>query len=98
MRGVGAAHKTVVVAKEDRKRKGGSPMPTENKTQSAKKKQPDEKKTGFERGLEPEKILGKWGWHLAKVCLAACYADFPSTFAVEHAYFRSICDIDGIDG
>lgn len=71
-------NKTVVVAKEDRKRKGSSPMPTENKTQSAKKKQPDEKKTGFERGLEPEKILGKWRWldaFGAKVWLARCTFD-----------------------
>lgn len=50
----------IAVVKEDRKRKGSSPMPTESKTQSAKKKQPDEKKTGFERGLEPEKILGRF--------------------------------------
>lgn len=45
--------------KDDRKRKGTSPVPTD-KSQSAKKKTPEEKKlTGFDRGLEPEKILGK---------------------------------------
>jgi len=45
-------------AKDDRKRKGSSPIPTD-KSQSAKKKTPEEKKqTGFDRGLEPEKILG----------------------------------------
>lgn len=43
---------------DSRKRKGSSPLPTD-KSQSAKKKTPEEKKvTGFDRGLEPEKILG----------------------------------------
>lgn len=53
----------LATSKDDRKRKGPTPPLTENKTQSAKKKQPDEKKqVGFERGLEPEKILGKPKW------------------------------------
>lgn len=44
--------------KDDRKRKGTSPSPND-KSQSAKKKSPEEKKVaGFDRGLEPEKILG----------------------------------------
>lgn len=47
------------LGKDERKRKGNSPIPTD-KSQSAKKKSPEEKKaTGFDRGLEPEKILGK---------------------------------------
>lgn len=49
--------------KEDtsgKKRKGSSPTPTD-KSLSAKKKTPEEKKvTGFDRGLEPEKILGEY--------------------------------------
>lgn len=41
-----------------KKRKGASPVPGDRST-SAKKKSPDEKKIqGFDRGLEPEKILG----------------------------------------
>lgn len=52
---------TFRLGKDDsRKRKGSSPLPT-NKSESAKKKSPEEKKvTGFDRGLEPEKILGKF--------------------------------------
>lgn len=49
-----------LVKDDSRKRKGTSPLPTD-KSQSAKKKSPEEKKvTGFDRGLEPEKILGEW--------------------------------------
>lgn len=45
--------------KDDKKRKGASPIPAD-KTLSAKKKLTDDKKLqGFDRGLEPEKILGK---------------------------------------
>lgn len=51
--------KKIIGSKEERKRKGNSPVPSD-KPQSAKKRSPDEKKqVGFERGLEPEKILGK---------------------------------------
>lgn len=52
-------HEIHSTGKDDRKRKGtNSPVPSD-KSQSAKKKTPEEKKvTGFERGLEPEKILG----------------------------------------
>ncbi|XP_055306199.1 chromobox protein homolog 1-like isoform X1 [Sitodiplosis mosellana] len=49
---------SITAGKDDKKRKGSSPIPTD-KSQSAKKKTPEEKKvTGFDRGLEPEKILG----------------------------------------
>lgn len=48
----------VFIGKEDRKKRSGSPP---EKPTSAKKKAPDSKKqTGFDRGLEPEKILGKY--------------------------------------
>lgn len=48
-----------------KKRKGVSPVPGD-KTASAKKKTPEEKKLqGFDRGLEPEKILGK---HIFCLC------------------------------
>lgn len=49
------------IGKDDvgKKRKGVSPVPGDKST-SAKKKTPEEKKLqGFDRGLEPEKILGK---------------------------------------
>lgn len=52
---------TVGLGKDDvgKKRKGVSPVPGDKNT-SAKKKTPEEKKLqGFDRGLEPEKILGK---------------------------------------
>lgn len=45
--------------KDDSRKRKGSPSPAD-KSQSAKKKSPEEKKvTGFDRGLEPEKILGE---------------------------------------
>lgn len=45
--------------KDDSRKRKSSPSPAD-KSQSAKKKSPEEKKvTGFDRGLEPEKILGE---------------------------------------
>lgn len=47
------------LGKDDARKRKGSPSPTD-KSQSAKKKSPEEKKvTGFDRNLEPEKILGE---------------------------------------
>lgn len=56
------------LGKDDgKKRKGVSPIPSD-KTVAAKKKVPEEKKLqGFDRGLEPEKILGKPYTHT--ICL-----------------------------
>lgn len=50
---------TFYLGKDDSRKRKVSPSPTD-KSQSAKKKSPEEKKvTGFDRGLEPEKILGE---------------------------------------
>lgn len=51
---------SISVGESGKKRKGTSPIPGD-KAPSAKKKTPDEKKIqGFDRGLEPERILGKF--------------------------------------
>lgn len=42
-----------------KKRKVSSPAPDSQKTAGMKKKTSEEKKSGFDRGLEPEKIIGK---------------------------------------